>query len=145
MSETQTPVKHGTICWDECNTKDSGAATKFYCELCGWTTTECDMGGQMYTMVHRDGEPFTGLDPHGAIVLKDFLYSLRTDNRTILMTTHDLDCGLEMGDKVAIQVKGRFALFEDKVNISQENFEEFYFKIIDENGSGSQKSKIAMG
>ena len=44
------------------------------------------------------------------------------------MTTHDLDCGLEMGDKVAIQAKGRFALFEDKANISQENFEEFYFK-----------------
>jgi heme exporter protein A len=89
-------------------------------------------------------EPFTGLDPHGSIVLKNFLHSLRSDKRTIIMTTHDLDCGLEMGDKVAIQAKGRFALFEDKANISQENFEEFYFKIIDENGPGPKMSKTTI-
>ena len=90
-------------------------------------------------------EPFTGLDPHGSIVLKNFLHSLRTDKRTILMTTHDLNCGLEMGDKIAIQARGRFALFEDKENISQENFEDFYFNIIDESRKGSQQPKNAVG
>ena len=61
MTEAQAALTHGKVCWHECNTKDSGAATKFYCELFGWTTSECDMGGQMYTMLHRDGEPFGGV------------------------------------------------------------------------------------
>jgi heme exporter protein A len=89
-------------------------------------------------------EPFTGLDPHGSRELKDFLHSLHTDKRTILMTTHDLNCGLEMGDKVAIQAKGRFVLFEDKDNIPQENFEEFYFKVIDESGAKPKKSRVGL-
>jgi len=90
-------------------------------------------------------EPFTGLDPHGSIELKNFLHSLHTDKRTILMTTHDLNCGLEMGDKVAIQAKGRFVLFEDKANIPQQNFEEYYFKVIADNGLGPKMSQTAMG
>jgi len=75
-------------------------------------------------------EPFTGLDPHGAKVLKQYLHSLHTKKRTLIMTTHDLSCGLEMGDKVAIQVKGRFALFEKKDNLDKGGFEELYFETI---------------
>ena len=75
-------------------------------------------------------EPFTGLDPHGSKVLKQYLHSLHTKKRTLIMTTHDLSCGLEMGDKVAVQVKGRFALFEKKDNLDKGGFEELYFETI---------------
>ena len=75
-------------------------------------------------------EPFTGLDPHGSKVLKQYLHSLHTKKRTLIMTTHDLSCGLEMGDKVAVQVKGRFALFENKDNLDKPAFEELYFETI---------------
>jgi len=75
-------------------------------------------------------EPFTGLDPHGSKVLKQYLHSLHTKKRTLIMTTHDLNCGLEMGDKVAVQVKGRFALFENSDNLDKPAFEELYFSTI---------------
>ncbi len=75
-------------------------------------------------------EPFTGLDPHGSRVLKEYLHSLHTKKRTIIMTTHDLSCGMEMGDKVAVQMKGRFALFENKDNLDTGGFEELYFETI---------------
>lgn len=75
-------------------------------------------------------EPFTGLDPHGSKVLKQYLHSLHTKKRTLIMTTHDLSCGMEMGDKVAVQVKGRFALFEKVDNLDTGGFEDLYFETI---------------
>lgn len=77
-------------------------------------------------------EPFTGLDPHGSNVLKKYLHSLHTNERTIIMTTHDLPCGLEMGDKIAVQVRGRFALFENIDKLDKSRFEEQYFEIIND-------------
>jgi heme ABC exporter ATP-binding subunit CcmA len=77
-------------------------------------------------------EPFTGLDPHGSNVLKEYLHSLHTHERTIIMTTHDLPCGLEMSDKIAVQVRGRFALFENIDKLDKHRFEEQYFEIIND-------------
>jgi heme exporter protein A len=75
-------------------------------------------------------EPFTGLDIHASNVLKEHLQSLHNKKRTILMTTHDVSCGLEMCDKVALQVMGRFAFFEDIKDIDKENFETLYFDAV---------------
>ena len=75
-------------------------------------------------------EPFTGLDLHASNVLKENLQSLHNNKRTILMTTHDVSCGLEMCDKVALQVMGRFAFFEDVKGITKENFESMYFDAV---------------
>ena len=64
MTESQAALTHGKVCWHECTTKDADAATKFYTELFGWTTSQMDMGelGQ-YTMLHHDGVPFGGVMP----------------------------------------------------------------------------------
>ena len=72
-------------------------------------------------------EPFTGLDIHASNVLKEHLQNLHNKKRTILMTTHDVSCGLEMCDKVALQVMGQFAFFEDVKEVDKENFETMYF------------------
>jgi heme exporter protein A len=72
-------------------------------------------------------EPFTGLDPHGSVVLKDTLRALHTEKRTVLMTTHDISCGLELGDKVAIQAHGRFVFWENTDQLDKGRFEELYF------------------
>ena len=71
-------------------------------------------------------EPFTGLDLRATNALKDHLHDLHTGKRTIIMTTHDMSCGLELCDRVAIQNKGRFLLLESINCIDQENFETFY-------------------
>jgi len=71
-------------------------------------------------------EPYTGLDRHASILLREHLKILHTKKRTVFMTTHDFARGLEMCDRVAIQVKGRFVYSESIENVDPERFEERY-------------------
>ena len=75
-------------------------------------------------------EPYTGLDLHASIHLKEQLRSLQDKNRAIIMTTHDISLGLEMCDRVAILVKGKIALMESVGAIDKNNFERQYFDIV---------------
>ena len=77
-------------------------------------------------------EPFTGLDLQATSELKDRLRGLHTEKRTILMTTHDISCGLEMCDRVAIQSRGKFSLFESVDCIDQSNFKNLYTKSLEQ-------------
>jgi heme exporter protein A len=52
-------------------------------------------------------EPFTGLDPHAAGLLRATLDGLRRDRRTVVMVTHDLRRGLEMSDRWLLLERGR--------------------------------------
>jgi len=52
-------------------------------------------------------EPYTGLDPHAAQVLSDLLHQLAGEGCTILLTTHDLARGLELGQRVLVLARGR--------------------------------------
>jgi heme exporter protein A len=56
-------------------------------------------------------EPFTGLDQRSAAVLRGQLERLRSERRTLLLVTHNLDEGLELATHVAIQTLGRFVEF----------------------------------
>ena len=76
-------------------------------------------------------EPFTGLDLSATNSLKDQLHGLHTGNRTLIMTTHDMSCGLEICDKVAIQSKGKFLFTEPVTSIDKNNFKNFYTKTIE--------------
>jgi len=78
-------------------------------------------------------EPFTGLDLHATNVLKGHLQKLHDRRRTILMTTHDIPCGLEMCDKVALQVQGKFAFLENIADVDQGQFESMYFDAVRDN------------
>ena len=54
-------------------------------------------------------EPDTGLDQHAAAMLSNLLHEVGTTHRTVLMTTHNLERGLELGNRVAILAGGRIA------------------------------------
>lgn len=71
-------------------------------------------------------EPYTGLDLHASVLLRDQLRALHTEKRTVVMTTHDFSRGLEMADRVAVQVKGRFILWEQADAIDTGQFEQLY-------------------
>jgi heme exporter protein A len=55
-------------------------------------------------------EPYTGLDAHAAGVLREVLATLRDGRRTVILVTHNLTEGLELADRVAIQVRGRLVV-----------------------------------
>jgi heme exporter protein A len=71
-------------------------------------------------------EPDTGLDQHAAEMLHELLATIGTKDRTALMTTHNLERGLSMGDRVAILAGGRIAYETDKDTLDVGGFREIY-------------------
>jgi heme exporter protein A len=79
-------------------------------------------------------EPYTGLDPRAASVLRGVLMELRDGRRTVVMVTHNLKEGLQLATRVAIQVAGRFAWEEAVGRIDPDDFEHQYHRVV-ENGA----------
>jgi len=75
-------------------------------------------------------EPDTGLDQHAAEMLHELLATVGTQGRTVLMTTHNLERGLSMGDRVAILAGGRIAYEADKSALDVEGFREVYYRSV---------------
>jgi heme exporter protein A len=65
-------------------------------------------------------EPFTGLDQRAAAALRDQLVRLRTERRTVVLVTHNLEEGLDLATHVAIQVGGRFVTLGPRAGGSAE-------------------------
>ena len=79
-------------------------------------------------------EPYTGLDAHAASVLRGVLASLKDGHRTVILVTHNISQGLELADRVAIQVRGRFVYLDDRSALDGESFEQFYRERVEEVG-----------
>lgn len=79
-------------------------------------------------------EPYTGLDPHAASVLRGVLSSLKDGHRTVVMVTHNLTQGLELANRIAIQVRGRFAWEGRRGEVDADAFEHLYHLVV-ENGA----------
>jgi len=52
-------------------------------------------------------EPYTGLDQEAGEILHKMLAILRYRERTVVMTTHNLERGMALADRVVMLVKGR--------------------------------------
>jgi heme exporter protein A len=76
-------------------------------------------------------EPFTGLDPAAAGVLRGVLQELRSERRTVIMVTHNLGEGLALSTRVAIQVRGRLAWEGSRPQVDDTGFERFYHSVVD--------------
>jgi len=76
-------------------------------------------------------EPYTGLDPSAASVLRDVLRELRDGRRTVVMVTHNLSEGLQLSTRVTIQVEGRLAWEGPTASLEREGFEAFYHKVVE--------------
>ena len=59
-------------------------------------------------------EPETGLDPEALELLDVFLTTACETPRTVLMTTHNLERGLAIGNSVAILAQGRIVYHESR-------------------------------
>jgi heme exporter protein A len=71
-------------------------------------------------------EPFTGLDQQGRQQLATLLRGLRNGDRTIVMTTHDIDEGLGLADRVAVLARGRVAAEASTAGLDHRGFEALY-------------------
>ena len=72
-------------------------------------------------------EPEAGLDQHATEMLAEVLDSLHSGKRTVVMTTHNLERGVKMGDHVAILARGRVVYKEPKVLLDTASFQQTYY------------------
>lgn len=63
-------------------------------------------------------EPYTGLDPAAMDWLTGMLAELKRQGHTILMTSHDLDRGVAVANRVAILASGRLAYAADCASLA---------------------------
>lgn len=71
-------------------------------------------------------EPYTGLDVHAAALLRGVLERLKDGRRTVVLVTHNLSQGLEMADRVVVQVAGRWVSDEPRSSLDVADFERLY-------------------
>ncbi len=71
-------------------------------------------------------EPYTGLDQHGAQIFGEMLSDLKSQRRTILMTTHNIEEGLDLSDRIGILAKGKIVLDCSKTDIQRSGFKDLY-------------------
>lgn len=76
-------------------------------------------------------EPYTGLDPSAAAVLRGVLEELRDGRRTVVMVTHNLLEGIALATRMAIQVSGRLAWEGKRTDVAHDGFERFYHEVVE--------------
>ncbi len=88
-------------------------------------------------LVHDPGvlfldEPFTGLDQHAAEMLRKSLSILHGRSRSVVMITHNLKLGIEMGTRVVLQVAGKIHFDQPSDKFDHARFDDIYFKTVGE-------------
>jgi heme exporter protein A len=71
-------------------------------------------------------EPFNGLDAQATQMLTDLLTDLTDDGCTVLLTTHNLERGLALGQRVIVLDRGRIVHDARREAIDPVTFGEFY-------------------
>lgn len=72
-------------------------------------------------------EPETGLDQNACSILYELLSSFHAEGRTIVMTTHNLERGLELCNHVAILAGGRIAYEDSSQSLNPATLREAYY------------------
>ncbi|MBN1954352.1 MAG: heme ABC exporter ATP-binding protein CcmA [Anaerolineae bacterium] len=74
-------------------------------------------------------EPYTGLDPQAAQSLTDLLTELAGDGCAILLTTHDLVRGLQVGRRVVLLAQGRVVHDALRTDVDPAAFPDLYLRL----------------
>lgn len=75
-------------------------------------------------------EPYTGLDQHAASMLTGWLQKLRSERRTILLITHDLEQGFALADRLVIFLRGQVAWQKSTRELDHAALRQAYFDLV---------------
>ncbi len=81
-------------------------------------------------------EPEAGLDPQSRILVRDFIRSFG-ENKTVILTTHNMDEADRMAHRIAIIDYGKLLLLDTPHNLKRTVGEGDMLEIVPENGSGN--------
>lgn len=76
-------------------------------------------------------EPYSGLDQHAVASLTTILQEMALKGRTVLMTTHDLEQGLQLASRVGILCDGCLAHEERAAGLSAGAFRRLYLEVVE--------------
>ncbi|NLI47870.1 MAG: heme ABC exporter ATP-binding protein CcmA [Acidobacteria bacterium] len=82
-------------------------------------------------------EPFTGLDQHAAVILRDLLHRLKGEGRTILMISHQLEHAAELGDRILVLVSGRIRAEVAAAETGPDRLAALYLDAVSRHGGAS--------
>ncbi len=74
-------------------------------------------------------EPYTGLDPQAADALSALLGELAGERCTLLLTTHDLERGLSVGNRVIVLSRGRMVYDVSAAGMDPATFPDTYRRL----------------
>jgi len=74
-------------------------------------------------------EPYTGLDPQATDALSALLGELAGEGCTILLTTHDLERGLAVGNRIVVLSRGRVAYDAPTADTDPVTFPDLYRRL----------------
>jgi len=80
-------------------------------------------------------EPETGLDPGAAGIVGEWLAGIKEAGRTVVMVTHDLARGLELGDSIIVLHRGEICFQSPREAIKAADFPGIYNDCITVGGS----------
>ena len=73
-------------------------------------------------------EPDIGLDPRASVIIDDVIASARTERRTVVMTTHNLERGMSLGSSIIILHRGKAVYQASGDELKQGNLRTLYDK-----------------
>ena len=73
-------------------------------------------------------EPYTGLDQHATRMLHGLLQVAGPNSRTVVMTTHNLEQGLGLCDRLVMLTKGRIVYDVAKASLTLSEMQEAYWQ-----------------
>jgi len=79
-------------------------------------------------------EPEVGLDPHASAMVRDVLGTVSSGNRTVVMTTHNLERGLELGDSIVIIDRGKIVYQAKRDKLSKADLRQVYNRYTEAGG-----------
>ncbi len=79
-------------------------------------------------------EPLSGLDPEASRFVKDYMKSLRGNDKTVILSTHDLDDADKLSDRVAVVRNSLLAIDSPKALKNQAFRRTVVFHLADING-----------
>jgi len=86
-------------------------------------------------------EPYTGLDQEASQLLDDLLRSEAEKGRTILMITHDLVHGLNLGDRIAILSRGKIVAEVARESMEPGEFLNYYATVTGKQGDKRRNNR----
>jgi heme exporter protein A len=79
-------------------------------------------------------EPEVGLDPRAGAMVRDVLGTVSSGSRTVVMTTHNLERGLELADRIVIIDRGKIVYRADREEVSKTDLRQVYNRYTETGG-----------